>query len=285
MLKADPAAAARRLWRVHPGRRGLSRFPHVAAIAVLLTVLSAGVGLAAQHARVSSPDGLNLRDAPSLSGNVVTVLPFGAGVDELATPTADGWVNVSAQGQQGFVRSLYLDLTPAQPLHGVAIVAPADGVRLRLTPSLSGQIISVLPPGTQVQIFGDSTADGWYSVNAAGSSGWVSGDYLTALPPDGQAARITWYGHDFDGGVLACGGVFTADDPGTAATNGYPCGTHLKVCAGSKCVTVAVRDRGHLPPGAIDLSAAAFQRLATLDTGTLTGTISVTTDPVAAPGQ
>lgn len=285
MLKADPAPAVLRPRREHPGRRGLSRFPHIAALAVLLMLCFAGTGLAAQHARVSSPDGLNLRDAPSLSGNVLTVLPFGAGVDELATPTSDGWVSVSAQGQQGYVQSLYLDLTPAQPLRGDAIVASADGVRLRLTPSLSGQIITVLPPGTQVHIFGDPTADGWYSVNAAGSSGWVSGQYLTALPPDGQAARITWYGHDFDGGVLACGGTFSADDPSTAATNGYPCGTHLKVCAGSKCVTVIVRDRGHLPPGAIDLSAAAFQRLTTLDAGALTGTISVTTDPIATAGQ
>lgn len=284
MLKADPAPAVLRLRRGHPGRRGLSLLSPIAATAVLLLLLSAGASLAAQHARVSSPDGLNLRDAPSLSGNVLGVLPFGTGVDELATPTADGWVNVSAQGQQGYVQSLYLDLTPAQPLRGDAIVAPADGVRLRQTPSLGGQIISVLPAGTQVHIFGDPTPDGWYSVTAAGGGGWVSGQYLTALPPDGQAARITWYGHDFDGGVLACGGTYSADDPGTAATNGYPCGTHLKVCAGSKCVTVAVRDRGHLPPGAIDLSAAAFQRLATLDAGALNGTISVTSDPVATAG-
>ncbi len=282
MLKADPVPAARRPRRVHPGRRGLILF---SLSAVLLALFAAGSGLAAQHAHVSSPDGLNLRDAPFLSGNVLVVLPFGAGVDELAAPTADGWVSVTAQGQQGFVQSLYLDTTPAQPLRGDAIVSPADGVRLRGTPSLSGSIIGVLPPGTQVHIYGDPTADGWYSVTASGAAGWVDGQYLAALPPDGQAARITWYGHDFDGGVLACGGTFSADDPGTAATNGYPCGTHLKVCAGAKCVTVAVRDRGHLPPGAIDLSAAAFQRLATLDAGALSGTLSVTTDPAAAVGQ
>jgi len=278
LLKAEPAAVR---WWVHPGRRGLFL---LSFIAVLVALLTSAPGLAAVHARVSSPDGLNLRDAPSLSGNVLAVLPFGAGVDELAAPGDDGWVNVSAQGLQGYVKSLYLDATPSQPLRGDAIVAPADGVRLRSTPGLNGTIISVLPPGTQVHIYGDPTADGWYSVTANGVAGWVDGQYLTALPPDGQAARITWYGHEFDGGVLACGGSFSADDPGIAAANGYPCGTHLKVCAGAKCVTVAVRDRGHLPPGAIDLSAAAFQRLAPLAAGALDGTISVTTDTVASAG-
>lgn len=279
MLKAKPPAAAARPRWMNRGRRGLTLT--LVSVAVLLSSLS--FGLAAQHARVTPPDGLNLRSDASTAAGVVTVLPFGAMVDVLGGPSEDGWYRVAAQGQQGFVKGAFLDFTPPPPLRGDALVAPADGVRLRASPTLSAQILTVLPPGAQVRIFGDATADGWYSVQVNGSVGWVDGSYLQALPPDAQAARITWYGHDFDGGVLACGGTFSADDPGVAATNGWPCGTHLRVCQGPRCVVVNVRDRGHLPPGAIDLSAAAFLRLAPLEAGVLAGTLQVTSDAPAPP--
>jgi rare lipoprotein A (peptidoglycan hydrolase) len=120
-------------------------------------------------------------------------------------------------------------------------------------------------------------------VQAAEGSGWVDGAYLQAAGAGAMPMTIRWYGHDFDGGVLACGGVYNADDPGVAATNGFPCGTHLKVCATGRCVTVVVRDRGHMGPGAMDLSAAAFQRLSSLDAGVLIGTVQPTSDDPAPP--
>lgn len=276
MLKAEPPfAALRRRW-LNPGRRGLGL---ILALAVLLTTLAPRAGgSAASRARVSAPDGLNLRDGPSTAANVLSLLPYGTGLDVLSSASDDNWYEVNATGRLGYVKGDYLDFTAPAALRGDAVVTPGDGLRLRAAPSTAGAVVATLPSGRLVHIVGDPTADGWYQVQAAEGSGWVDGSFLQPATADAMPMTIRWYGHEFDGGVLACGGVFSADDPGVAATNGFPCGTHLKVCWSGRCVTVVVRDRGHMGPGAMDLSAAAFQRLAGLDVGVLQGTVQPTNE-------
>jgi uncharacterized protein YraI len=276
LLKAEPPfAAPRRRW-LNPGRRGLGL---ILALAVLLT--SHAAGSAASRARVSAPDGLNLRDAPSLSANVVTLLPYGMALDVLSAPGDDNWYQVNATGRLGYVKGDYLDFSAPAPLRGDAVVTPSDGLRLRAAASTSADVVATLPSGRVVHIVGDPTADGWYQVQATEGSGWVDGSYLQAATTGATPIMIRWYGHEFDGGVLACGGVFNADDPGVAATNGFPCGTHLRACWNGRCVTVVVRDRGHMGAGAMDLSAAAFQRLTSLDAGMVQGTVQPTNDDPA----
>ena len=106
-------------------------------------------------------------------------------------------------------------------------------------------------------------------------AGWVDGSYLEAVTPGSVPVQARWYGHEFDGGVMACGGVYSADDPTVVATNGWPCGAVLNICAVGRCVLVTVRDRGRMGPGQLDLSAAAFQHLATLGVGVLSATLQV----------
>ena len=271
MPKAEPPTAAMRSERLNQLGRGFGTF-----LPLIALLLCASSSAAATNARVSAPDGLNLRDGPSTDANVLTLLPFGTAVTTTGDATADGWYPVSAAGQQGYVKGTYLDFSAPPPMKGNAVVAPADGVHLRDGPSTSANILALLPQGRLVHLTGDPTADGWYPVQVTEGSGWVDGTYLAAVVQDAQPVTIRWYGHDFDGGVLACGGVYSANDPGIAATNGWPCGTRLNVCAAGKCVAVTVRDRGHMGPGAIDLSEAAFQRLAPIAVGKLNGTLQVT---------
>ncbi|MHB8574097.1 MAG: SH3 domain-containing protein, partial [Dehalococcoidia bacterium] len=220
---------------------------------------------------------------PSTAANVLTLLAFGTAVDISGTATADGWYPANAAGRQGFVNGSYLDFSTPRLLKGDAVVAPSDGAHLRDAPALAGNVVATLPAGRLVHIVADPTGDGWYPVQTTEGSGWVDGAYLQAATADAQSIVIRWYGHEFDGGVLACGGVFSADDAGVAAANGWPCGTHLKVCAAGHCVAVTVRDRGHMGLTAIDLSAAAFQKLASLDVGALSGTLQLATDGVSTP--
>ncbi len=279
LLQANPPEAARRLWRLNPGRRGL----YLGLILLALIVSSAPGTSAATRARVSSPDGLNLRAAPSTSAAVLALMPFGTPVDVLGAATSDGWYPVAALGQSGYALGTYLDFSApaALPAQGNAIVAPADGLRLRAAPSTSADALATLPAGRVVQLLGDSTPDGWQHVSAPEGTGWVDGAYLQALPAAATPMLVRWYGHDFDGGVLACGGIFSADDPTVAATNGYPCGTQLQVCAQGSCVTVTVRDRGGMAAGQMDLSQAAFQKLAPLGVGVLNATVQVMTGGAA----
>jgi len=269
LLKAGPPSVARRLRWLIPGRRG----PGL-ALALIVLLLSAMSSTAASQARVSDRDGVNLRDAPSLQGSVLALLAYGTVVDVVGSPSDDGWLEVGASGRLGYVKAAYLDFS-APVLRGSALVSTADGVHLRTAPSTTASVLATLPPGRLVRITGDPTSDNWYPVQAAEGTGWVDGAYLQAAPPNSSPVLIRWYGHDFDGGVLACGGVYNADDATIAATTSWPCGTRLKVCAAGKCVDVVVRDTGRMGPGAMDLSAAAFQRLAPLETGALNGTLQV----------
>lgn len=97
-------------------------------------------------------------------------------------------------------------------------------------------------------------------------------------PSAGQAAIATWYGADYAGGPLACSGEpFAPDDATVAAVQPgrWPCGTRLVIGYGGKQVTVYVLD--HCPGcgwNHVDLSKAAFERLAPLGKGVITVTIA-----------
>lgn len=251
----------------------------VAVMALAVALLSTAGAQAAGAARVISPDGLNLRDAPSTTGNVLEVLPYNRVVAVGAGPIGGTWYEVSDGGTHGYVRGDFLDFgqAPAAQPNQDALVAPADGEHLRTGPSTSSAAVTVLTAGTVVHITGAETGDGWYPVQSTAGAGWLDGQYLQPVPPGSGPVRITWYGHEFDGGVLACGGgVYSADDPTVASAVGWPCGTHLHVCANGNCVDVVVKDRGRMGLGAVDLSIAAFQKLAPLPAGTITGTLTVT---------
>lgn len=87
----------------------------------------------------------------------------------------------------------------------------------------------------------------------------------------------TWYGgvDGFDSADgMADGTPFNPDDPTIAASNHWPLGTRLLVCHGANCVTVSIRDRGGFRH-ALDLSRAAFSRLAPLSGGVISVTIQV----------
>src|SRR5207253_2756164 len=90
---------------------------------------------------------------------------------------------------------------------------------------------------------------------------------LKSCAPD----RATWYGDTHRGRLMANGRRFNPDAL-TAASWDYPLGTKLKIIHGQKSIVVEITDRG----GArgffqfgktIDLSRAAFSRLASAETG------------------
>lgn len=108
-----------------------------------------------------------------------------------------------------------------------------------------------------------------------------------ALVVEGLAAEgwATWYGADFHGRRMANGQVFDMDDPTIAAANHLPLGTWLRVenPQNGQSVLVQVRDRG-LFSHALDLSYAAFSRLAPPSRGRLWVRYEVV-DPPSAPAD
>ncbi len=92
----------------------------------------------------------------------------------------------------------------------------------------------------------------------------------------GTRIAVRYYHPSFEGGRMACGGIYRAGDPTIAATNTWPCGTNLRVCTSNgACIAVTVRDTGGMGHNEIDVSASAFQRLAPLATGVIIASAEV----------
>ena len=77
----------------------------------------------------------------------------------------------------------------------------------------------------------------------------------------------SWYGERYRGKPTASGELFDPDKL-TAAHRRLPFGTRVRCQLGKKFVVVTIPDRGPFVKGReIDLSRAAFQRLANTDAG------------------
>lgn len=93
---------------------------------------------------------------------------------------------------------------------------------------------------------------------------------LFSSPVSAQVA--SWYGAEYQNRPVACGGERFNPAALTAAHPSLPCGTRVRVVnpANNRSVIVRINDRGPFTGRrSIDLSRAAFQRLAPLSRGVI----------------
>jgi uncharacterized protein YgiM (DUF1202 family) len=133
----------------------------------------------------TTTDWLNLRDDPSLSAEVITVMPMGADVQVLSGPD-NGFFSVRYGEQAGWAYGDYLDFGGGggdfDP--GDVVVVATDALNLRAGPGLGEDVLTVLFQGKRLEILDEpETAAGyvWYEVDAGNAGeGWVAGAYLAA---------------------------------------------------------------------------------------------------------
>lgn len=134
------------------------------------------------------------------------------------------------------------------------------------------QLFAVLHPGDAV----------WVRTRVAGAtwnpaSGIQPGDLASRVVP----GEITYYHPSLAGGPMYCPpwNPYDPQDPQIAAAVSWPCGTRLRLWRGERSVDVIVQDTGLLGVNHVDLSEAAFQRLATLPEGRVPVLIEVLAGP------
>jgi len=89
------------------------------------------------------------------------------------------------------------------------------------------------------------------------------------------AVVCSWYGAEFAGRRTASGEPYDASAL-TCASNRFRLGTRLRVTAGGRSVVVRVNDRtAEKYADRIDLTPAAFTKLADLKTGLVEATVKV----------
>ena len=93
--------------------------------------------------------------------------------------------------------------------------------------------------------------------------------------PKTHTCIASWYGEKYRGRTTASGSIFNPDDL-TAAHKTLPFGTRLLVENGPNNVFVTITDRGPFIKGReLDLSRAAFERLAQKEAGLIQVTYKV----------
>jgi murein DD-endopeptidase MepM/ murein hydrolase activator NlpD len=177
----------------------------------------------ASFARVSDPDGVNLRAEPGLAAEAIRVLSFdevvSLRVDVADTVYVDGarWWPVGEDAVEGWVSGQFLSASGAAPAAAPAedagewavseepaasaeqrffanayvqvVTDDGGGLNMRADGAPDAERIGGLPEGEVVQVLDGFTVDPlgnpWYLVTENGVTGWVFGDYLTdAEQPD-----------------------------------------------------------------------------------------------------
>jgi uncharacterized protein YraI len=127
-------------------------------------------------------DNVNLRDAPSYTGNVLTSVPEGWLVNVLDGPFTDDldgtmWYQVVARGQTGYMLSDYLVNADGDVFPAAAAVTTAN-VNLRSGPGTSFGVLLVIPNGSTVNTTG-SVQNGFTQLTYNGTTGWSASQYIS----------------------------------------------------------------------------------------------------------
>ena len=135
------------------------------------------------YVRTNTGRGLNLRDQPSLTGNILGSYKPGTAVKVLVRGT--GWYQVEVGGQTGYMSSQYLTAssssgsgsTTGYPKTGYVSNPGANQVLLlRETPSTDARVLGYYRNGTVVELLGESGS--FYKVNVGGKSGYMMKKYI-----------------------------------------------------------------------------------------------------------
>lgn len=117
---------------------------------------------------------LNMRDAPSASGNIVATLSNGTIV--AVTKVTDGWGYINYNGKSGYINLSYAsyksDLTGVYQISG--------GLNVRDIPSADGKIVTTLSDGATVNVTKVAN-NGWGYITYNGKSGYINLSYVTRI--------------------------------------------------------------------------------------------------------
>jgi uncharacterized protein YgiM (DUF1202 family) len=159
-------------------------------IATAIALNTGGPGFGVGDVVSVDADQLNLRSAPSFTGEIVDVMPRGTALTVAQSPVVvngDVWYAVtSATYGDGWCVGEYLAVSDAVGGDGIAAgdtVRVVDGrLNLRSEPALTAEVVAELPDGTTLSVVGGPTAaDGyqWFNLTSdAYGTGWSVASFL-----------------------------------------------------------------------------------------------------------
>lgn len=150
-------------------------------------------------------DTVNMRSGPGTDTDVIG--GFSSGDAVTVTGETNGWYQVSANGQTGYIRKDLLSATQTTAQNSAAAATSqtgtqttdgetasnygsavtmyaVDGVNVRSQPSTSSDVSGTLSLGTAVTVVGETA--NWYVVSTGSGTGYISKGLLTSTQPQGS---------------------------------------------------------------------------------------------------
>ena len=173
----------------------------------------AETSLAGKTGLVTS-DGVNFRAGPSTDDAILAELAKDVPLTILSV--ADGWCQVTWNGQEGYVSGTYVAVDGV-PLKDPKGVITGNYVNVRSQPSTEAAILTKVSTGAVVELV--SLSDGWYAVRLNGMDGYICADYVRIYAPG--TATGSSLGADIVETAMGCLGVPYVY--GGASMRGFDC--------------------------------------------------------------
>ena len=149
------------------------------SVPAMALALSATVSFANSNEGTVTADALNVRSGPSTSYSITTKIYKGNKVEILET--SNGWHKIkTSNGTIGWVSGSYISVSSGSTSQtSYKATVNATSLNVRSGAGTSYSVITKLSKGTVVDVI-ESASNGWKKIKtSSGTTGWVSGDYLT----------------------------------------------------------------------------------------------------------
>ena len=143
----------------------------------------------AQESEVTvTVDSLNVRSAPSMSGQIVGHLSGGSKVTPLGKSDDGQWWKITYNGGEAYIYAEYAVAGGGYSSAGAGASSSASGtasvtsdtLNVRSGPGLGNTIVGKLTSGETVTVLGRSSDGGWLKISYNGSEAYVYAAYTTA---------------------------------------------------------------------------------------------------------
>lgn len=131
--------------------------------------------------------GVRMRSEPNTDCSIVSTLDRGAAVCVMGA--ADGWYRVDYDGKGGYIAADYLTVSEATEGFSCYALVLADSLNMRSAPDAGAGRVTSVSSGSYVDVSGFE--NGWFHVSYNGSTGYMSGDYLTLTDSKPTPAKTT----------------------------------------------------------------------------------------------
>lgn len=151
----------------------MKKLLNILSIIIIFALIMASISFA-NTGTLKDTDFLNVRETPSTSSNIVTVLPANASFDIIAEE--GDWYQIKYQDYTGYVSKQYVEVSETTANTSIPAKANSNGIinsnsNIYILPLINSTVIGTVNSGSEVLVV--SITGKWAYIQTDTASGWV----------------------------------------------------------------------------------------------------------------